>query len=203
MSFERVAIIGLGLLGGSIGLAVQECLPDVHTTGYDADPATAPAQAERGLVAQVCDSAAEAVRDADLVIFCVPPGAMGVAAAELAERWHRACAGQRCRIIQAINRQGAGRGAAERQHHPGASGRRYREFRAGRGLCQPVPEPLVHHHPARDANLLRRRALVAFWEALGANVEDHGRQAPRSGAGRHQPPAAPDRLYHRRHRFRP
>ena len=35
---ERVAIIGLGLLGGSIGLAVAERLPDVVTTGFDADP---------------------------------------------------------------------------------------------------------------------------------------------------------------------
>jgi len=84
MSFERVAIIGLGLLGGSIGLAVQECLPDVQTTGYDADPATRARAGERGLVAQVCDRAAEAVRDAQLVILCVPVGAMGVAAAELA-----------------------------------------------------------------------------------------------------------------------
>jgi len=32
-----VAIIGLGLLGGSIGLAVQEFLPEVRTAGYDAD----------------------------------------------------------------------------------------------------------------------------------------------------------------------
>ena len=35
MSFERVAIIGLGLLGGSIGLAVAQHLPGTATTGYD------------------------------------------------------------------------------------------------------------------------------------------------------------------------
>ena len=38
MSFSRVAIIGLGLLGGSIGLAVAESVPGCTTTGYDADP---------------------------------------------------------------------------------------------------------------------------------------------------------------------
>ena len=38
MNFARIAIIGLGLLGGSIGLAVQARLPDTETSGYDADP---------------------------------------------------------------------------------------------------------------------------------------------------------------------
>ena len=84
MSFERVAIIGLGLLGGSIGLAVQQYLPDVRTTGYDSDPATRRRAAERGLTHTICDRAADAVADADLVIFCVPPGAMGEAAREIA-----------------------------------------------------------------------------------------------------------------------
>ena len=32
MTFQRVAIIGLGLLGGSIGLAVREFLPGTATT---------------------------------------------------------------------------------------------------------------------------------------------------------------------------
>ncbi|PLK26890.1 prephenate/arogenate dehydrogenase family protein [Novosphingobium sp. TH158] len=84
MSFQRVAIIGLGLLGGSTGLAVAEHLPGIATAGYDADPETRRRAGERGLVGTVCDSAADAVRDADLVIFCVPVGAMSAAAAEIA-----------------------------------------------------------------------------------------------------------------------
>jgi cyclohexadieny/prephenate dehydrogenase len=84
MSFERIAILGLGLLGGSIGLAVRQHLPDGRTTGYDLDPAHRRRAAERRLVDRVCETAAEAVADADLVIFCVPPGAMGAAAREIA-----------------------------------------------------------------------------------------------------------------------
>ncbi len=84
MSFERVAIIGLGLLGGSIGLAVAEHLPGVATTGYDADPEVRRRAAERGLAGAICDSASEAVAGADLVILCVPVGAMGDAAREFA-----------------------------------------------------------------------------------------------------------------------
>jgi cyclohexadieny/prephenate dehydrogenase len=85
MSFTRVAIIGLGLLGGSIGLAVREHLPGVSTTGYDLNPATRKRASERGLVGRVCETAADAVREADLVVFCVPPGAMGEAAAQIAD----------------------------------------------------------------------------------------------------------------------
>ena len=77
MTFQRIAIIGLGLLGGSIGLAVREFLPGVTTTGYDQNPDTRQRAAIRGLVDRVCERATDAVADADLVIFCVPPGAMG------------------------------------------------------------------------------------------------------------------------------
>ncbi|MET4132673.1 cyclohexadieny/prephenate dehydrogenase [Porphyrobacter sp. MBR-155] len=84
MTIERVAIIGLGLLGGSIGLAVQARGLDIATTGWDRDPQVRAKAAERGLVGRVCDTAAEAVASADLVILCVPVGAMGDAARELA-----------------------------------------------------------------------------------------------------------------------
>ena len=80
----NVAIIGLGLLGGSLGLAIAEHLPKARTTGFDSDPATRQRAGERGLVGTVCDSAAEAVTECDLVIFCVPVGAMAEAAADIA-----------------------------------------------------------------------------------------------------------------------
>lgn len=84
MSIERVAIIGLGLLGGSVGLACREHASQIVTSGYDADPAVRARAAERGLVGQVCDTMAEAVADADLVILCVPVGAMAGVAYDMA-----------------------------------------------------------------------------------------------------------------------
>ncbi|TNE32622.1 MAG: prephenate/arogenate dehydrogenase family protein, partial [Alphaproteobacteria bacterium] len=82
---KRVAIIGLGLLGGSIGLAVAKHAPDIVTTGYDADPDVRAKARKRGLAGTICDSASEAVRDADLVVLCVPVGAMAAAARDMAE----------------------------------------------------------------------------------------------------------------------
>jgi len=84
MTIKRVAIIGLGLLGGSIGLAIKARGLAIATSGYDRDPAVRAKAAERGLVGQVCETAAEAVTNADLVILCVPVGAMSDAARALA-----------------------------------------------------------------------------------------------------------------------
>jgi len=84
LSIQSVAIIGLGLLGGSIGLAVQDRASEITTTGYDADADVRGKAAERGLVGTVCTSVSDAVAEADLVILCVPVGAMGSAAAEIA-----------------------------------------------------------------------------------------------------------------------
>ena len=84
MSIQSVAIIGLGLLGGSIGLAIREHAPEITTTGYDADNAVREKARARGLTQTVCDTAGEAVSGADLVILCVPVGAMKAAAEEIA-----------------------------------------------------------------------------------------------------------------------
>jgi len=82
MTIQTVAIIGLGLLGGSIGLAAREFAPDITTKGYDTDPAVRDAARERGLANVVCETAQEAVKEADLVVFCVPVGAITQAAAD-------------------------------------------------------------------------------------------------------------------------
>ncbi|WP_086738630.1 prephenate/arogenate dehydrogenase family protein [Erythrobacter colymbi] len=84
MTIQRLAIIGLGLLGGSIGLATKARGLPVTTAGWDRDPAVRARAAERGLVETVHDTAEAAVAGADLVILCVPVGAMGDAARAIA-----------------------------------------------------------------------------------------------------------------------
>ena len=79
----HVAIIGLGLIGSSIARAVAERLPDMTVSGYDADPATRATARELSLASHIAETAGEAVRDADLIILCVPVGAMGAVAAEI------------------------------------------------------------------------------------------------------------------------
>ncbi len=82
---RKVAIIGLGLLGGSIGLAIREHAPNIATAGFDADPEVRRKAQTLGLAQHITHSSVEAVRDADLVILCVPVGAMEAAALDIAD----------------------------------------------------------------------------------------------------------------------
>ena len=169
--FRHIAILGLGLLGGSIGLAVGEYLPGATTTGYDLDPATRKRAAERGLVSSVCDSGAEAVANADLVIFCVPPGAMGAAAAELASALSAdvviSDVGS-CKVSIAKALGDALPGHTIIPAHPVA------------GTENSGPDAgfasLFHNRwciitPPDDADAAPVARLSTFWQALGANVE--------------------------------
>lgn len=82
--YERVALIGLGLIAGSMSLAMRRAGLAGEITGYARSPETRRTAREIGLVDRVCDSAAEAAEGADLVVLCVPIGAMGPVAAEIA-----------------------------------------------------------------------------------------------------------------------
>ena len=82
--FNSVAIIGLGLLGSSIARAVRACLPQVKVTGFDSDPQVR-ARAEALALGEIADTPGEAVREAELVILCVPVGAMADAASAMGQ----------------------------------------------------------------------------------------------------------------------
>lgn len=82
--FQRVALIGLGLIAGSMALAMRESGLAGRVVGYARSDETRDVAREIGLVDEVTDSAADAVAGADLVVLAVPVGAMGPVAAEIA-----------------------------------------------------------------------------------------------------------------------
>ncbi len=84
LPFARVTIIGLGLIGSSIARGAMQAMPTVRVTGYDADENVRETADRLQICHDVADSAGAAVIDADLVILCVPVGAMGAVAAEFA-----------------------------------------------------------------------------------------------------------------------
>ncbi|HWK26719.1 MAG TPA: prephenate dehydrogenase/arogenate dehydrogenase family protein [Solirubrobacter sp.] len=67
----KVAVAGVGLIGGSIGLAAHQRL-GAHVSGYDPSPAARDAALERGAVAEVHDSIPAAVAGADIVFVAAP-----------------------------------------------------------------------------------------------------------------------------------
>ncbi len=82
--YDRVALIGLGLIASSMYWAIKRAGLAGEVTGYARSPETRATAREIGLCDRICDTAAEAVEGADLVVLCVPVGAMGDVAAELA-----------------------------------------------------------------------------------------------------------------------
>ncbi|HYR61625.1 MAG TPA: prephenate dehydrogenase/arogenate dehydrogenase family protein [Actinomycetota bacterium] len=73
---ETLAILGTGLMGGSLGLAsLAEELVD-RVTGWDADPDMAKRALARGAVTEVAGSVAEAVAGASLVVLSMPVSAI-------------------------------------------------------------------------------------------------------------------------------
>ncbi len=82
--YERVALIGLGLIAGSMSLAMRKAGLAGEVVGTARSAETRDVAREIGLVDRVTDTIAEAVAGADLVVLAVPVGAMGAVAAEMA-----------------------------------------------------------------------------------------------------------------------
>jgi cyclohexadieny/prephenate dehydrogenase len=170
-SIETVALIGLGLIGSSIARGVREALPEVKLSGYDADPTVRARARELSLADCVPDNPAEVVAEADLVILCVPVGAMEAAAQAIAPGLKRdaivsdvgSCKAPVLRALRSVlpnaliipghpiagtEKSGPDAGFAALFH---------------RRWCILTPEART------DAEAVER--LAGFWQALGAKVE--------------------------------
>lgn len=73
MSRTRVAILGLGLIGGSLGLALRQAGPEqVEVTGFARRATTGELALQMGAVDNLADTPQAAVQDADFVFLCTP-----------------------------------------------------------------------------------------------------------------------------------
>jgi len=171
LPFARVSIIGLGLIGSSIARAVRETMPGARVTGHDASADVRETVRVLQFCDDVTDTAAAAVTDADLVILCVPVGAMGSVAAELAADLPADA------IVSDVGSSKAGVGEALRSAlprsvvipaHPVAGTERSGPDAGFASLfhkrwCILTPDA------ATDPAAIAR--VSAFWERLGAQVE--------------------------------
>src|SRR3989442_735531 len=74
--FKQVAIVGLGLIGGSIGLALHRAKAAQQVTGYDLGKGVSDRARRVGAIDQPFSALADAVRGAELVVLATPVGAM-------------------------------------------------------------------------------------------------------------------------------
>ena len=173
--YDRIAVIGCGLIGSSIVRAARAHGMATRIAVFDLSGAVRQRVSELGIADLVAASAVEAVEDADLVVFAPPPGAIGAAA--------EACApglkpGATLTDVGSVKGQvgqamaaAAPPGVFVVPGHPIAGTEfsgpdaGFPELFHGRWTIL-TPQP--SEQPGYDAAVQR---LVAFWEGIGAKVE--------------------------------
>jgi cyclohexadieny/prephenate dehydrogenase len=171
--YDRVALIGLGLIAGSMALAMRRDGLAGEIVGTARTAETREIAREIGLVDRVVDTAAEAVEGADLVVLAVPVGAMEAVAAEIAPHLK---AGATLTDVGSVKRAVI---AAVAPHVPPGvdfvpahpiAGTEHSGPRSGfaelflNRWCLIVP-----HTDARPEAVARLRAL---WEGMGSHVDE-------------------------------
>ncbi|SHF52070.1 cyclohexadieny/prephenate dehydrogenase [Kaistia soli DSM 19436] len=170
--FPRLALVGIGLIGASIALAARRAGVVGEIVVTTRRPETLRRAEELCLGDRYVSTAAEAVADADCVIVSVPVGACGAVAAEIGPRLKSGA------IVSDVGSVKASVVRAMQPHLPGTvsfvpghpiAGTEYSGPDAGFAAlfdnrwCVLTPAPEVDPEAVT--------LMVAFWRALGANVE--------------------------------
>ena len=170
--YERIALIGLGLIAGSMSLALRRAGFEGEITGHARSAETREIAREIGLVDRVCDSAAEAARDADLVVLCVPVGAMGSVAREIAPVLKPGATVSDVGSVKAAVFEAVAPHLPENVHfvpaHPMA-GTEHSGPRSGFAELFDNRWCLIVPTEGTEAQAVER--VAAFWRMLGANTE--------------------------------
>jgi cyclohexadieny/prephenate dehydrogenase len=170
--FERLALIGLGHEGASISHAARRAGLVGHISGHARSVETRRIALELGLVHSVHDTAAEAVRDADLVILCTPVGTFGDLARAISGHLKPGCilsdvGSVKASVVRDVLPH-VPKGVHFVPGHPIAGTERsgptsgFAELFDGKWfIITPLP----------DSDAAKVDALEAFWRALGSNVD--------------------------------
>ena len=170
--FERLALIGVGLIGSSIARAARAegVVRSIVATARSG--ATRRRVAELGLADQVVETNAAAVEGADIVIVCVPVGQCGPVAAEIGAHLKEGATVSDVGSVKGSIIKDMGPRLPAGVHfvpaHPVAGTEHsgpdagFAELFVNRWCILTPPE-------GTEADAVER--LAAFWRALGANVE--------------------------------
>jgi cyclohexadieny/prephenate dehydrogenase len=170
--FERVALIGIGLIGSSISHAMRRGNLARTIVGHAKSQATRDTALRLGLVASAHATAAEAAKGADLVILCVPVGACGAIAAEIAPHLAKGAIVTDVGSVKGAIVRDVGPHLPEHVHfvpgHP-IAGTEYSGPESGFASLFDNRWCVLTPPPGTDASATAK--LKALWEAMGSNVE--------------------------------
>ena len=172
--FETIAIIGAGLIGASIARAAASFGAAGKIRLYDADEGVR-ARARALAIGDVCQTAPEAVKEADCIILCVPVGALGSATKNIAPHLKTGAILTDVGSVKAAAREAMAAHCPETVHlipgHPIAGTEKSGPEAGFDTLFQErwfilTPDP-VGSAPYKAAT----EQLAAFWQQLGSKVE--------------------------------
>ncbi|MEL7175660.1 MAG: prephenate/arogenate dehydrogenase family protein [Pseudomonadota bacterium] len=171
--YNRVALIGLGLIASSMFWAIKRGGLAGTVTGYARSAETRETAREIGLCDEIHDTAAAAVKDADLVVLCVPVGVMGQVAADIAPALKE---GATITDVGSVKREvidAVGPHLPENVHfipgHP-LAGTEHSGPRSG--FAELFDNRFTLLVPVSGSDAQAIADLRALWEGMGARVEE-------------------------------
>ncbi len=170
--YRRVALLGLGLIAGSMALAMRRGGLAGEITGTARSAETRAIAKELGLCDRVYDTAAEAVAGADLVVLAVPIGAMGALAAEIAPHLEPGATVTDVGSVKRAVIEAVAPHIPEAVHfipgHP-LAGTEHSGPRSG--FAELFDNRWCILTPAEDADPQAVDRLRRLWEAMGAHID--------------------------------
>ena len=172
MFFERVAVIGVGLIGGSFSSALKEGKLCGHVVGAGRSAANMKLALERGIIDSIAADAAAAANGADLILLSTPVAQFEKILHSIGPNLKPAAivtdAGSTKRDVVAAARAALGARIAQfvpahpiaGAEHSGAAAANAALFRGRRVVLTPLAE-----NRSQDAE-----TLAALWSAIGARV---------------------------------
>ena len=171
MNYDRIALIGLGLIASSMFWAMKRASMKVHVTGYSRSSQTRETARKIGLCDTISDELENVVVDADLVVLCVPIGAMGDIMEKIGPLLKPGCTvtdvgSVKCSVIEAVEPH-----VPDNVHfvpaHPLAG---TEHSGPDSGFASLFDNRWCLITPNGADNIAVKR-LENYWQALGANVD--------------------------------
>lgn len=182
----KLALIGVGMIGGSVAAALKRAGAIDRAVGFDADPKAARRGVELGVLDAAAASVEEAVREADLVVLAVPVGAMKKVMAAVAKALPAHA------IVTDVGSTKASVIEDARAELPAASSFSIRRFVPGHPIAGRELPGVEHADaelfcgrlyvctPIEETNAQARATVEDLWRRIGASVitmeaEEHDR----------------------------
>ncbi|THH36965.1 prephenate/arogenate dehydrogenase family protein [Aliishimia ponticola] len=171
--YNRVALIGLGLIAGSMAWAMKRGGVAGEIVGYARSEETRDTVRKLGFCDRVEDSAAAACEGADLVVLAVPVGAMGGVAQEIAPVLADGCTVTDVGSVKRDVIDHVAPHLPDNVHfvpaHP-LAGTEHSGPNAGFAELFDNKWTIIVPVPGADRDAVAR--LTSFWQALGANTDE-------------------------------